>query len=97
MHGVDEEVTPEEAIDIEGFEVDQLPITRIGAQRALAVIRQFVEENAGDPAVLNHSDALDDFLQEMRQKKQSQITNFFSYDVKAQFPLLNCYGYSNKQ
>ena len=71
-------------MDIEEVEVEKPPIVRFEALRAFLVVKQYVEENFDDPAVLSLSDALDEAFYKDRQKKlkQPQITDFSNLTVE---------------
>jgi hypothetical protein len=67
-------------IEEEEAEAEDPSVTSLEAQRAWRIVRQYVEKNANNPAVLCLSDGLDDFLYQERHKKQKQSTlaDFFS-------------------
>uniref|UniRef100_A0A915DBG9 HTH psq-type domain-containing protein n=1 Tax=Ditylenchus dipsaci TaxID=166011 RepID=A0A915DBG9_9BILA len=67
-------------IDVDSdVEMEEAPITRLEAQRALRLVRQYVENNFANPELLRQSDALDEaFWQDgQRKKKQSSLNDFF--------------------
>lgn len=65
------------------IEIEEPSVSRIDALQALRTLRQYVENNFSDPAILRHSDALDDALYEDRLKnqRQSKIFDFFNQRV----------------
>uniref|UniRef100_A0A915CNN5 Uncharacterized protein n=1 Tax=Ditylenchus dipsaci TaxID=166011 RepID=A0A915CNN5_9BILA len=60
-------------------EMEEAPITRLEAQRALRLVRQYVEKNFANPQLLRQSDALDEaFWQDgQKKRKQSSLSDFF--------------------
>ena len=65
---------------IEEEDVEEPPVSSLDAMRALRTLRQYMERNFSDPAILRHSDALDDALYEDRQRNQTQrkMSDFFT-------------------
>jgi hypothetical protein len=76
----EDEVGNSEGMDIEEVEELEPLITRQEAQSALNVVRRYVQQKYADPAILKHSDALDEIFYQERKKnaKQSTLTDFFS-------------------
>lgn len=76
----DEGEVDDDEIVIGEEEVDDPPISSLDAMQALRTLRQYVETNFNDPAILRLSDALDDALYDDRQKnlKQRKIPDYFT-------------------
>ena len=74
--GVAEEVISNEEMDVE--EVEKQPISLPDAQPAFTIMRQFLEGNSVNLAMIRHIDELDDYLYDERRKKQKQskLTKF---------------------
>uniref|UniRef100_A0A915EF15 Uncharacterized protein n=1 Tax=Ditylenchus dipsaci TaxID=166011 RepID=A0A915EF15_9BILA len=76
------QLTDSESMDIQEEDADpeEPPITSLDALKAMEIVRHYTEKNFADPAILKHSDALDEAFYQLRAKKQTQkkLTDYFS-------------------